>query len=209
MTPAGLLLALLPPLPSLPPVQLGEPAEAKPAAYSMRRTEAPWRMRVSTTAPRPVSIVGVDGRSRAFWWSEVRVTNDTGEARPLSLTARLVPDRGTERPAVFRPDVDKAIQETAGRGVENILSWNGEIAAGEAKRGIAVFSDVDPVADRLEVRVAGAACAWRRAGAAWFLETVEHATVFARPGDEMRSWSRPIRKVSEDWVVVSSKKVRG
>ncbi|MCI0587978.1 MAG: hypothetical protein L0323_14190 [Planctomycetes bacterium] len=203
MIPAGLLLSLL------PPCQLGEPAEAKPAAYSMRRTEAPWRMRVSTTAPRPVSIVGADGRSRAFWWSEVRVTNDTGEARPLSLTARLVPDRGTERPAVFRPDVDKAIQETAGRGVENILSWSGEIAVGEAKRGIAVFSDVDPVADRLEVRVAGAACAWRRAGSAWFLETVEHATVFARPGDEMRSWSRPIRKVSEDWVVVSSKKVRG
>ncbi|HKB14491.1 MAG TPA: hypothetical protein VKF62_00415 [Planctomycetota bacterium] len=209
MSPAGLFLVLFPPHPTLPPVQNGEPAEAKPAAYSIRRTEAAWRMRVSTTAPRPVSLVGTDGRSRAFWWSEVRVTNNTGEARPLSISARLLLDRGAERPALYRPDVDKAIQETAGRGVENILAWTGEIAPGESKRGVAVFSDVDPVADRLDVRVGGAACAWRRAGAAWYVETVEHATVFARPGDEMRAWSRPIRKVSEDWVVVTSKKVRG
>jgi len=170
-----------------------------------------WRLGVSVGTPRPVSVVGAGGRSQAFWWSVVELHNDTGEARSLTLSARILTDTKKISPAVFRPDVEERIRATLGEdaeGLENVVVSKGGIGEGETKRVLAVFREVDPVATRLDVRIAGAAAAVVQDGSSWTSEQREWSTLFVRKSDEFDLWKTPLRRLREQWVLVSSRRVR-
>jgi hypothetical protein len=179
---------------------------AAPAQESGR-----WRLAVSVSTPQPVGVTDAKGRSQAFWWSFVELRNEGEEARSLVLAVRMLTETKKIAPAVFRPDVEERIRAelpAEDKEIRNVVVSTGEIGPGETKKFLAVFQDVDPLATRLDVRVAGAAAAVMREGAHWTAETREWSTVFHRPGDEFDVWKVPLRRVKEEWVLISSRRLR-
>ena len=139
-----------------------------------------------------------------------KVTNNTGAARPVSLSGYVTTVKSQLKllPALA-PETKDALEMRTGKKLTNVLESKGELADKESMDFVIVFDGVSNLADKMTIRLSGLAnCVYQTGNTAW-KEVRELAVSFHRLGDEFKVTTKPIRDLGREWVVVSKTKVAG
>jgi hypothetical protein len=167
-----------------------------------------WRITPQVSAPRPIVVKGMDGSTRTLWYVSFTVKNDTGAARTLTPFVTLTTEKGGSHSACFDTKGLELVRTYEGKDAIDIYDLGGEIADGDTKKVIAMFDRVDPLANDLTVHYQGFAASLVRKGKDFIQQQVEYVAKYHRSGNEVQVLSAAVKKVSADWVTVSSKKIR-
>ena len=82
------------------------------------------------------------------------------------------------------------------------------IEPGELRKGVAIFGTVTPHADRMTVEVQGLIDPIKHERKEIVSEVKALKIVYSRPGDSYERQKDTLDKKSEEWIVLSRKKIR-
>jgi hypothetical protein len=186
------------------------PAQAEVPEHGTR-----WFIDVNHGLLRPITLPGQvgTGSSRTFWYVVLKLTNKTGQAHKLDLTARSLIANVKQQPvaaAGLYADVTEAIgKKEKIEGLVNLLALSGELADNESKDAVVVFPDLSPLANHIDVRIGGLTNTLFQEGRTVWLEETELSIKFHRVGDEFNATSNKVLDKGRTWVTLKREKVRG
>ncbi len=173
-----------------------------------------WFIDVQYSKLKPISIAAKGGGPRrVFWYVTLKLTNKTGKARTLDLSARALTPQVKRAPIAMPglyPEVTSAIaKKERKKKLVNIFLASGELADGASKEIVILFPKLSRLANRIDVRVSGLTNTLYRAGKTVWREDTELSIKFHRIGDEYDVTRNQVRDMGKSWMTVSRKKVRG
>lgn len=119
-----------------------------------------WEYQFTSQAPMPIRVETSGECKKTYWYILYTVTNKTGQDRIFVPNFTLYTDTGQilrsgadVSPAVFRAIVARHNNPL----LKDMADMTGPLLQGEdnAKDGVAIFSDIDPNARRIEIFVSG------------------------------------------------------
>ena len=171
-----------------------------------------WYLDVKYRKLAPVTMRGIGGKQRVFWYTVLEVTNKTGAARPLDLVARALTPEDKKSPEAhpgLYPDVTALIAKKLKLPkLENVLAVSGSLEDGKSKQIVVVFPRLSNFAHFIHVRVAGLTNSVYIEGKDAWREKTELDLSFHRIGDEFDVAKNEVLDKGKSWVTVERKKIR-
>ncbi len=168
-----------------------------------------WYFDVEYGKLKPISLKTGLHEWHTWWYIILTVKNNTDAPRPLNLLARAETDTKKTARAVFRPMVRRAIEKKEGKKLANLISLRGTLEDGKSIDCVIILEDLDPLADRIDIRIQGLSAYVYREVKTVYKEIREFVIPMLRQGDEFEVFRNPVKKLFPRWEVVKKEKLRG
>ncbi len=161
----------------------------------------------------------ITGGGKVYWYLPFKITNNTDKERDIHVHVKATTDskvwvkddseEGGKLVArtyvgISDPHALKALRKKfRNPKLLSITEMSGKIAAGASKEGVAVFMDLDPEMDRMDVRIYGLVDPVDDRGTVKAVERKALSLKYERLGDEIRPTEDMMRLLKKEWIVES------
>jgi len=175
-------------------------------ALAQETQPVPWRLDLEVTYFGFVSLSPRTGEAQTVWYALYRVTNSTGEDRPLQVHFRLDTDSEKTYFEVVNPAAELWLEHRYERKFMSASERPSTIADGETLEGVAFFGALDPNFDRIRMTVTGIEDPVFRVGTKAYYERRGQVYEWSRPGDEYFVRRDPLKFEKKYWKTLEGPK---
>jgi len=170
-----------------------------------------------------VTVFDVAGGSKTYYYLPLKITNDTGKERDVVIHVKATTDSqewvkddseegGRLEPRTYVGSTDPAALKALRKKLRKpellaLTDLSGKIAPGASKDGVAIFHNLDPEMDRMDVRIYGLVDPIDDRGTVKAVERKALSLKYERLGDEVRHTEDLLRLMKKEWVVESRREL--
>jgi len=168
-----------------------------------------------------VTVHDVIGGGKTYYYLPFKITNGTDKERDLLIHVKATTDSkvwvaddseegGKLVARTYVGMSDAPVLKVLRKKFRNpklmsLSEMSGKIAPGASKEGVAIFHDLDPEMDRMDLRIYGLVDPVDDRGTVKAVERKALSLKYERLGDEIRPTEDMLRLLKKEWVVESRK----
>lgn len=167
-----------------------------------------WKLTIECGRPRALTVTSKGGAPRTVWCLPFDVKNATGAAHTFLPYLQMTTETGKTYNATYMPSAVETLSFYTGEKYVDVFELAGGLEDGATKRCVAVFEDVDSMANKYTYHFSGFASPLWRSGATFTQQNVVYRAMFSRDGNEYQVASARVKHEGSEWATVETKKVR-
>lgn len=172
-----------------------------------------WYLKFTYEKPEYIRLQDSTGVTKTYWYMLYAVTNNMDRDLNISVELRVETDDNRTYYNSLYPAIEKLVEAKKNQKFHNVLEMKGEefegkIAAGETKLGIALFGNLDEEMDVMNVHVSGLVDVVSHESDTVWKEVKEFVITYERKGDEFNRHLDLLHYVGQKWIVSKREEIR-